>query len=294
MAWADVEMNELMKPCFDALANELADICGGRPVVFFLNDGNWGDALIRAGAEAFFQRYDFRYEMVKVFDVKKKKISFEKIKDKLGNHDPVAVFNGGAGYDPRYGRLALFQQIAHEFSSNVLLPASYPTDISGAFPANSVFYARDKGESLSNVRNARFCHDMAFFLTPTAPHPKQRVGFFMREDGERPDGAPVPQRNRDISKEGRAHTPIKSFLDQISRFETICTNRLHVCIGAALLGRRVHFFPNDYFKNKLVFEASLEPYFPNVSFEQDYGILDHLSADPHSLWFRLKNFTTPR
>jgi hypothetical protein len=52
-----------------------------------------------------------------------------------------------------------------------------------------------------------------------------------------------------------------AFLD---RFDRIETDRLHVCIGAALLGKRVDFFPNSYWKNRAVFEASLAPRFERV------------------------------
>ncbi|MCV2882982.1 polysaccharide pyruvyl transferase family protein [Actibacterium sp. XHP0104] len=154
-------------------------------------------------------------------------------------------------------------------------------------PKDAIFYARDKGESLRNVEDARFCHDMAFFLTPEPGTPTRKVGAFMREDGERPANAPIPPGNRDISAEGRAHTPVRRFLDQIARYETIYTNRLHVSISGALLGRRVHLFPNDYLKNELVFEATLKPNFPNVSFERDYEELRNLTVTPDSIWTRL-------
>lgn len=282
-------MKPEMKPCFDALANALHNVCNGRPIVLFLNHGNWGDSLIREGAEAFLNNYGFRYYMVKVFDVKKGKVSLQQVKERLSHSDPVAVFNGGGSYDPRYDRLPFLRQLALEFSSNVFLPASYPKGMSDGFPEDSIYYARDKGQSLNNVSEARFCHDMAFFINPNNTSSTRKVGAFMREDGERPKHTFIPLRNRDISKEGRAHTPVKRFLREISRYETIYTNRLHVCIGAALLGRRVHFFPNDYFKNEMVFEASMKPNYPNVIFERNYDQLVDISPDQHSLVYRFKN-----
>lgn len=265
--------NRTMRLCFEALANELDRVCDGRPIAFFLNDGNWGDSLIREGTETFFKHYGFRYQMVKVLDVKKRKVSLNQIQKCLSHTDPVAVFNGGGSYDPRYDRLPFLRELASQFSSNIFLPASYPSNMSDGFPQETIFYARDKGESLRNVADARFCHDMAFFLTPQKTSPLHSIGVFMREDGERPTDAPVPFGNRDISREGRAHTPVKKFLTTIASYETVYTNRLHVCIGAALLGRRVHFFPNDYFKNELVFDASLKLNFPNVTFERDYEVI---------------------
>ena len=46
-------------------------------------------------------------------------------------------------------------------------------------------------------------------------------------------------------------------------FETVFTNRLHVCIAAALQGKQVRFFSNSYFKNEAVYAHSLRN-FPNV------------------------------
>lgn len=280
-------MNEAMKPRFDALADELDRVCNGRPVLFLLNDGNWGDSLIREGSEAFFKSYGFRYYMVKVLDLQKKKVSLSQVKERLGHSDPVAVFNGGGSYDPRYGRLPFLNELAAQFSSILFLPSSYPPGMQQGFPKNAIFYARDKGDSFQNVGDARFCHDMAFFLNPVYGAPIRSVGLFMREDGERPEGAPIPPGNRDLSKEGRAHTPVKRFLAHLSRHEIIYTNRLHVCIGGAILGRRVHFFPNDYFKNQMVFDASLKPHFPKVSFENDYEELANITPELPSLQGRL-------
>jgi len=277
-----------MRLCFEALANELDRVCDGRPIAFFLNDGNWGDGLIREGAETFFKHYGFRYHMVKVLDVQKRKVSLNQIKKHLSHTDPVAVFNGGGSYDPRYDRLPFLRELATQFSSNVFLPASYPSNMSDGFPQETLFYARDKGESLKNVADARFCHDMAFFLSPQKTPPLHSIGVFMREDGERPADAPIPHGNRDISREGRAHTPVKKFLATIARYETVYTNRLHVCIGATILGRRVHFFPNNYFKNKMVFDASLKPNFPSVTFEEDYEQLAKNAPDLHYLNCRFK------
>ena len=46
-------------------------------------------------------------------------------------------------------------------------------------------------------------------------------------------------------------------------FENVFTNRLHVCIAAALQGKQVRFFSNSYYKNEAVYKHSLEN-FPNV------------------------------
>jgi exopolysaccharide biosynthesis predicted pyruvyltransferase EpsI len=56
-------------------------------------------------------------------------------------------------------------------------------------------------------------------------------------------------------------TQVFSYLDY---FHTIRTNRLHVCIAAALLGKTVELFSNNYHKIQSVYEYSLKDAFPNV------------------------------
>lgn len=75
----------------------------------------------------------------------------------------------------------------------------------------------------------------------------------------------VPEPNSDISYNGYATKPLNEFLNTISQFEQINTDRLHVAITAVLLGKKVNLYPNSYFKNKAVFEYSLSR-FPNINF----------------------------
>jgi exopolysaccharide biosynthesis predicted pyruvyltransferase EpsI len=54
-------------------------------------------------------------------------------------------------------------------------------------------------------------------------------------------------------------------LSAINRFSEIHTNRLHVCIAAALLGKTVKFYPNSYYNCQAVYEFSLADRFRNVT-----------------------------
>jgi exopolysaccharide biosynthesis predicted pyruvyltransferase EpsI len=55
----------------------------------------------------------------------------------------------------------------------------------------------------------------------------------------------------------------------IDRFDSVTTNRLHVCIMAALRGKRVDFLPNNYGKNRAVYEHSMARRFPNVTWREE-------------------------
>ena len=91
-----------------------------------------------------------------------------------------------------------------------------------------------------------------------------------RLDGEKTDVV-VPNDNVDLSKllqlgvetKRLAYLNSKILLNWISQFEIINTNRLHICIAAALLGKQVNFYKNSYFKCRAVYEKSLSKC-PNI------------------------------
>lgn len=93
-----------------------------------------------------------------------------------------------------------------------------------------------------------------------------------REDGERTK-RPLPSDNLDLSRTfGWGHSSVRAvesatlaFLETINYFEEVESNRLHVAIAAAHLGKRVRLFANSYYKNRAVYEHSLAPRFPRVS-----------------------------
>jgi exopolysaccharide biosynthesis predicted pyruvyltransferase EpsI len=75
----------------------------------------------------------------------------------------------------------------------------------------------------------------------------------------------LPESNNDLSYKGYATKPLGKLINILRKYEQINTDRLHIAIGAALLGKRVKLFSNSYYKNKAVFDYSLSK-FPNVSF----------------------------
>ncbi|MEQ8848761.1 polysaccharide pyruvyl transferase family protein [Botrimarina sp.] len=96
----------------------------------------------------------------------------------------------------------------------------------------------------------------------------------MRSDHERTP-TPVPYGNWDLparipfayedvrSAEWACHT----LLTRVKHYREVRTNRLHVTIAAALLGKSVRMYANSYYKNRAVFEFSLRHRFPCVQWE---------------------------
>ena len=60
----------------------------------------------------------------------------------------------------------------------------------------------------------------------------------------------------------------KELAINLNKFDEITTDRLHIGILSTLLGKKVNFLSNSYFKNKAVFENSLTK-FDNIKFSQN-------------------------
>jgi exopolysaccharide biosynthesis predicted pyruvyltransferase EpsI len=92
-----------------------------------------------------------------------------------------------------------------------------------------------------------------------------------RLDGERTDIA-VPSGNVDLSAvfalgvgpEAVANHAASRLLSTLHQFDEIRTNRLHIAISSAILGKAVKFYSNNYYKCRAVYEYSMQDRFPNV------------------------------
>ncbi len=92
-----------------------------------------------------------------------------------------------------------------------------------------------------------------------------------RLDGERTDIA-LPTHNVDLSAvfsygvgpEAVANHAASWLLSTLSQFDEIHTNRLHIAISSAVLGKSVKFYSNNYYKCRAVYEHSMKDRFSNV------------------------------
>jgi len=256
---------------FDALAQYINKLSEGKPAVFVINRGNWGDSVIREGCQRFLRHYSIPHAEVRFDDLVHKRTSLKEVKAQTGHSDPVMIFSGNGLMIPKYSRGVRYAaKLTNEFSRSIILPSTNAIDLSEfGFQENCSFIVRDRFESRERLPDSYFCHDMAFFMSLAQSGSGEGEGWLMREDVERPQSTPVHKNNIDISKRGNECTPLDSFFDYINRFETIHTNRLHVAITGALLGKQVTLSGNSYFKNRAIFKTSLEPNFPNVKFVEN-------------------------
>jgi exopolysaccharide biosynthesis predicted pyruvyltransferase EpsI len=89
----------------------------------------------------------------------------------------------------------------------------------------------------------------------------------------------VPGTNIDLSEAFAADdmSPASSLhatfwtMSFVDRFEVVRTNRLHIGIMAAMLGKQLELFDNSYGKVRDVFDHSLRDRFPNVRWQGELG-----------------------
>lgn len=200
-------------------------------------------------------------------------------------HSPdsdAVIVMGGGGLIPRYPHLRRALREIDKDKTLCILPSTVvgAWDDIKRFP-NHLLFSRElytHREAIKNGVNSLFCDDLAFCLdySPYAAQvDKNTQGTLtaFRTDKERLEGGDLPEGNVDLSFVGRqgkwtlenCDAPAVEFIEEINRFEHVRTDRLHIAIIAACLGKQVDFHPNNYFKNKAVYAASLIHY-DNVTF----------------------------
>ena len=185
------------------------------------------------------------------------------LRDILREYD-VAIICGSGGFARQAYVAMQIQELCSDCFANVIvLPSSYSITPRASY--NTLFFARDKFESLRAVPSAPFCHDMAFFLQPGLTTPHRRIGYHIRTDVESSGELPILRENYDVSAAGTELDAPDRLFDEVGKSEVIVTDRLHVCIAAALIGRQVYLFRGNYFKIEAIYKSSLEPYFSNVT-----------------------------
>jgi len=256
---------------FIQLKEEIIRKCENRPVLLALNGGNWGDGLIRYATVDFLNRIGVRFEVMRLTEFSHVDNTENKDID-LTKYSLVLASGGGywrLGSKDKHLRIAaLAKRVKHV----IVLPCSYDMKIPDYFTPNISFYARDKFQSQDNVPQAKFCHDMAFAAHDIMAVPGVGAGLFFRKDAEKVKGSPIFENSIDISGQGTAWMDIHGFLERISEYSTILSNRTHVCIAGALMGKNVHMFSNSYFKNEAVFKSTLSIHFPKVEFHRELKV----------------------
>ena len=137
-------------------------------------------------------------------------------------------------------------------------------------PANVTLFCRERYsydrvvKLVPNAGKVFIDHDLAFQIDVTKWKKTGRGTLnAFRTDNESLLNR-VPRPNFDISSMGREYHH-SLILDTLANFEAVNTDRLHVSIAGALLGKKVRVFEGNYHKIKSIYEYSLRDRFPNVT-----------------------------
>jgi exopolysaccharide biosynthesis predicted pyruvyltransferase EpsI len=250
-------------------------------VYLLYNTGNWGDALIRFGTEKFLNDWKIPYQRIYP-----QRYPFDRLKYLKGKIFPSVLLciGGGAwcGHYPHMAKAVATISARHIFDKIIVLPSTYDRtfDIPGV-----IFFRRDQMQSRDAMPSSIFCHDLAFYIGRlNSLQPTQHVIHCFRTDIESANVHILPIGNRDLSNEGIDTDDVTPFFRTLESYSEVHTDRLHIGIGTALLGRKLHLYPGKYFKNRAIYRASLQPYFENVVWnEHSNQLLTKEYNDPDAL-----------
>lgn len=252
---------------FEQMAADLKAKAQGREVVYIPNPGNFGDGLIRYGAKQFLSDFDIPHIELNVGYAR---VKYQLAPYLLKRDRYFFIYGGGGAWCEAYSFGRDYCRFISRFTDRLaVLPSTYAL---GDLPRRGLMYRRDKAESATRNPASRFCHDMALYVAcrkagqrSAYPRATQKVGVFMRTDKEgRFPVSELPDTNVDISRSGDHMSNGDDFLNAIAQYELIYTDRLHVCIAACIVGRRVKLVTGNYFKIRRIFEASILPGFGDL------------------------------
>lgn len=237
--------------------------------------GGWaGDAFITISAHNLFKKVGLNYE---IYD-SKKKYSYYK--------DCVFMVCGSGNLVNYYDSLS--KSLSHwnetiSFKKMIILPSTINAhfDVLNKLPDNTDIICRER-ISYHLVKNnvlkkkVLLSDDLAFYFDITEWKNKEPIYnnlISIRRDDESAyisfnDMLPNGYINNDIAEEflgkcknfKETNDACYKFLETISKYKTVYTNRLHTAIAAILIGRSVYVFPNSYYKNRGVYKTSMYTY----------------------------------
>lgn len=256
----------------------------GHTIYFFPNPGNTGDGLILLATLNLFEKFHIKFRLTKRLDNLPPK--------------SILVYGGGGGIKGIYpGNLNFVSKLLADKRPLFILNHSIlnADDLLKKFHSDVYVWAREKRsfEYLSNFKQKSYkCflnHDIALSFdildSKSSLHNAMRTGtkkrqgensilYALRQDIESKKQTSLPTGNIDLSTVTYFENPksfkyteinklalqyqISLFLNHISFFDKVYTDRLHVAISSMLLQKEIELFDNTDFKISDVYEHSLK------------------------------------
>jgi exopolysaccharide biosynthesis predicted pyruvyltransferase EpsI len=211
--------------------------------------GNTGDELIYAGTRQLLARRFYKEVSVRALDG-------------VSGHTAV-VAGGGCWCGPYHDIVRHVPEIEARFERVIIMPSSFDVSVpvvrSTLAATKALVFAREPKslDDISGLCEAKIAHDCAFFFDY---RPYLRVGegllLAYRVDKESVLSG-VPEGNQDIS---RSCSSLDEWLWTIARHAVVKTDRAHVMIAAALLGKVVDYWTSSYHKVPSIADYALRPF----------------------------------
>lgn len=230
-----------------------------KAVDFYRFPGNYGDSLIWHGTKILLNDLNINENYVEISSPKQ---------------NNVLLVDGGGNFVDYYSDVRDFLiKKADLYDEIIILPHTIFGDkqieVLNSISGSITVFCREKlsynflQEKFKNG-NVYLWHDCAFYNTFKKIPDGLGILNVFRKDKESVVNN-IPKDNDDLSYNGYATKPLDELINIIKKYKEIHTDRLHIAICGALLGKEVKLFPNSYYKNKAVFDYSLKE-FSNVCF----------------------------
>jgi hypothetical protein len=211
--------------------------------------GNKGDELIYAGTRQLLARRFYN------------EVSVKELGGVSGHTALVAGCGGWCG--PYHEMVKHLPVIETKFERVIIMPSSFEVSVpsvrSTLATTKALVFARER-ESFDGIRrlcDAKIAYDCAFFFD-YRPYLRQGEGCLVsyRTDVESVLSV-IPEGNHDISK---SCSSLDEWLWTIARHEVVKTDRAHIMIAAALLGKVVDYWTSSYHKVPAIADYALKSF----------------------------------
>ena len=162
------------------------------------------------------------------------------------------------------------------FKRVIIMPSSFDTAVESVRCALSqsraLVFARENVsyEKIKSLCAAELAHDCAFYFDFTPYRQTEGQGTLVAFRTDRESAfTTVPAANTDISV---TCGNLDDWLQTIARHDLIRTDRAHVAIAGALLGKRVEYLPSNYHKLPAIIEFALSE-FPITRLHEDWVLV---------------------
>ena len=284
------------------IAEYLKSLPKNEPVYYFPNPGNGGDSLIACGTFQVFEKTGIKCRVFQQgnFNPNGKILIcpgggnftslYPNTRNFVRQHHKEArkliilphTISGNEDLIPELGKnvdLITREKVSYEYVSSLATNANvylsddmaFSLDVKKVLRQIPLLYSSFTTMTIPSRRIQKGnLFEIQYFLKGLKGGGDSRLLNAFRTDREKTE-IKIPSGNLDIAEKfsygttkRRATYATYRLLKFLNQYDEIRTSRLHTCVAGALLGKKVEFYPNNYFKCEAVYKFSIQDRYPNV------------------------------